>query len=114
MAGKTFISGTGLTTSLTSAKASILGAANQKSNVEISWANATGTLDGTVDIKYSTDPDSTPANNAAEQYTITAAAGTRQFFIEPYHLRFLQAVYTKNNISSIDLKIISSDNLGGL
>jgi hypothetical protein len=114
MAGKIFISETGLSTDKTSSKASILGASNQKFNVELSWGNATGTLDGTVDLNYATTAAATPANNAAEQFVISEASGTHQFFIDPHHLRFLQAVYTKNGITSIDIIISSSDMLGEL
>ena len=111
---KIFISETGLTTDKTSSKASILGASNQKFNVEIIWANGTGTLDGTLDLNYATNSAATPANNSSEQITLSTATGTQQIFIDPYHLRFLQAVYTKNNCTSIDLSVICSDNLGGI
>ena len=114
MSGKEFFDETGLAANKTSSTASILGAANQKFNVEVSWDSGAGTLDATVDLNYSTDPDSTPANNSSEQLTLSTAAGTHQFFIDPHHLRFLQAVYTKNNCTSINIKIVSSDNLGGL
>jgi len=113
MSTKIFISETSLATDKTSEKLAIVGARNQKFNVELSWTGATGTLDGTVDLKYSTTPAATPSNNSSEQFLIDAASGTHQFFVDPYHLAFLQAVYTKNNITAIDIIVTCSDELAG-
>jgi len=114
MAGITLISETSLGSDKTSTKAAILGAANQTTCFQIEWENATGTLDGTIDIQFSLTASADPTSNSTEQFTLNTASGSDILTFEQSHLRYVRVVYTKNNCTSIDLIVTYSDKLGGI
>ena len=113
MSGKLLISETSLNANKTSTKAGVL-QKGYKTCVELSWANGTGTLDATFDLKYALTSAATPTSETTDQITLSTAAGTELFWIDPHKIGYIQAFYVKNNCTNIDIIVKSADNLGGL
>lgn len=114
MSGKTLISETSLNANKTSTKAVVLQTAGQKTCVELSWANGAGTLDATFDLKYALTSAATPTSETTDQITLSTAAGTELFWIDPHKIGYIQAFYVKNSCTNIDIIVKSADNLGGI
>ena len=110
MSGKKLISETGLTTDLTGTKAELYNNRLEKFCVEIRWANGTGTLDSTVDIKYALTDEASPTSEVTDQVTLSTASGTQMVWIDPHELKYLQADFVINTQTSLDLEITSSLN----